>query len=86
MPASPTGSYVTPDVTLDNATTVTIQLEGSKVPVGTIVKVTLTPETGAIQTVDSTPLAGTFESSTATATVTLPHGFSRFSVQASWTP
>lgn len=86
VPASPTGSFVMPDVTLDNATTVTIQLEGSKVPVGTIVKVTLTPETGPIQTVDSTPLAGTFESSIATATVTLPHGFSRFSVQASWTP
>ncbi len=86
VPASPMGSFAFPDVTLDNATTVTIQLTGSKVPVGTIVHLTLTPETGPIQNVDSTPLAGTFESSTATASVTIPHGFSRFSVQASWTP
>jgi hypothetical protein len=86
VPANPTASFVTPDVTLDNTTTATIQLAGSKVPVGTIVHLTLTPETGAIVNVDSTPLAGTFDSSTATASVTIPHGFSRFSVQASWTP
>lgn len=86
VPANPNASFISPDVTLDDAATVTIQLAGSKVPVGTVVHLTLTPETGAIQTVDSTPLAGTFESSTATATVTIPHGFSRFSVQASWTP
>jgi hypothetical protein len=86
VPANPTASFVAPDVTLDNTTTATIQLAGSKVPVGTIVHLTLTPETGAIVNVDSTPLAGTFDSSTATASVTIPHGFSRFSVQASWTP
>jgi hypothetical protein len=86
VPANPTASFITPDVTLDNTTTATIQLAGSKVPVGTVVHLTLTPETGAIVNVDSTPLAGTFDSSTATASVTIPHGFSRFSVQASWTP
>lgn len=86
VPANPTASFIVPDVTLDDAATVTIQLAGSKVPVGTIVHLTLTPETGPTQIVDSTPLAGTFESSTATASVTIPHGFSRFSVQASWTP
>jgi hypothetical protein len=86
VPASPTGSFAFPDVTLDNATTVTIQLAGSKVPVGTIAHLTLTPETGPIVNADSTPLAGTFDASTATASVTIPHGFSRFSVQASWTP
>jgi hypothetical protein len=86
VPANPTASFITPDVTLDNATTVTIQLAASKVPVGTVVHLTLTPETGAIVNVDSTPLAGTFDASTATASMTLPHGFSRFSVQASWTP
>lgn len=86
VPANPTASFITPDVTLDDATSVTLELAASKVPVGTVVRLTLTPETGAIVTVDSTPLAGTFESSTATATVTVPHGFSRFSVQASWTP
>jgi len=86
VPANPTASFISPDVTLDNAATITIQLAGSKVPVGTVVHLTLTPETGAIVNVDSTPLAGTFDSSTATASVTIPHGFSRFSVQASWTP
>lgn len=86
VPANPTASFITPDVTLDNAASVTIQLAASKVPAGTVVHLTLTPETGAVLNVDSTPLAGTFESSTATATVAIPHGFSRFSVQASWTP
>jgi hypothetical protein len=86
VPPNPTASFIAPDVTLDNAATVTIQLAGSKVPVGTIVHLTLTPDTGAIVNVDSTPLAGTFDASTATASITIPHGFSRFSVQASWTP
>ena len=86
VPENPTASFITPDVTLDNTTIATIQLAASKVPVGTVVHLTLTPETGEIVNVDSTPLAGTFDSSTATASVTIPHGFSRFSVQASWTP
>jgi hypothetical protein len=86
VPANPTASFVAPDVTLDNAATVTIQLAGSKIPVGTVVHLTLTPETGPTLNADSTPLAGTFDASTATASITVPHGFSRFSVQASWTP
>ncbi len=86
VPANPTASFIAPDVTLDNAATVTIQLAGSKVPVGTIVHLTLTPETGPTLNADSTPLAGTLDASTATASITIPHGFSRFSVQASWTP
>jgi len=75
-----------PDVTLDNVSAVTIEIEAQNIPVGTVVELTITPETGAQLLVDSTPLAGTPEFSTASAEVTLPHGFSRFFVQANWVP
>lgn len=86
VPASPTGSFVSPDVTLDGVSSATLEIEARKIPPGTVVRITLTPETGSVVNVNSSPLAGTFEASTATATVTIPHGFSRFTIQASWTP
>ena len=75
-----------PDVTLDDASTVLLEIEARNIPLGTVVHLTITPETGSAQTVDSTPLAGTLELSSATAVMTIPHGFSRFLVKASWTP
>ena len=60
--------------------------EAKNIPFGTVVQLTLTPETGLAVTVSSTPLAGTLALSSATATVTIPHGFSRFRVRAEWTP
>ena len=56
------------------------------VPLGTVVHLVLTSENRDRVEVDSTPLAGTLEASTATASLTIPPGFSRFTVQASWTP
>jgi hypothetical protein len=76
-PAVPRGSFDTPaDVTLSPVATnpVTVSLQASNVPVGTLIAVTVTPETGAATTVNSTPLSGSSASSTATATVNLPNG------------
>jgi hypothetical protein len=86
VPENSTGSFFLPDVTLDNVAAVVVEIEARNVPLGTVVQLTLTPETGSQQMAVSTPLAGTLQLSTATATVTLPHGFSRFFVQANWTP
>lgn len=72
-PVQPTGSYVTPDITLPATTTnpVAVDLAGTNIPVGTVVAVVVTPQNGAASTVNSSPLGGSQASSTATASVTL---------------
>jgi hypothetical protein len=74
-PAIPKGSfYAQPDIVVP--TTVTnpapVALQANNLPIGTVLQVTLTKETGEVAVVNSTPLAGTQASSTATASVTLP--------------
>lgn len=73
-PASPTGSYSNPDVTLpaNTANPMTIGLAASNIPVGTTVMVTVKPLDGAASSATSTPLAGTLAASTATASLTMP--------------
>ena len=85
-PADPTGSFGAPDVTLDANTSVTVEIAASNIPVGTQLSITLNSEDASPVTVLSTLLAGTLEASTAMAEVTLPHGFTRLIVTASWTP
>jgi hypothetical protein len=78
-PTNPSGSFNgTPDVVLPASTTnpVNMALQAANVPVGTVVQVSLQPESGTRTNVQSTPLAGTTASSTATASVTLPVGLS----------
>lgn len=77
-PVMPTGSYYTPDLVVPNSQSgpVTVALEAANMPLDTIIRVTLTPDTGPITIVSSTPLAGTTAASTATASVTLPVGVS----------
>jgi hypothetical protein len=78
-PATPTGSLqAVPDVIVPAATAnpVTVALEASNMPVGTVLQVILTPSRGARTTVSSGPLAGTESASTASASVTLPGGIS----------
>ena len=74
-PATPKGSfYQQPDIVVPTTISnpVTVNLQASNLPVGTVLQVTLTNELGERTTVNSTPLAGTQASSTATASVTLP--------------
>jgi hypothetical protein len=86
VPANPGGSFINPDLTVDAPTALTLEVEATRVPPGTVVQLTITSEDGTVQTVDTTPLAGTLESSTAGASFTFPHGFSRIFVQASFGP
>ena len=86
VPSNPTGSFDTPDVTINEAGEVLLAIEAQNIPLGTIVKLSLYSEAGPCPLVDSTPLDGTFEQSTATASIQIPHGFSRFFVMARWNP
>jgi hypothetical protein len=60
----------------------TVALEGSNLPLGTIIQVSVTPSRGAKTTVSSTGLAGSEAASTASASVTLPGGISVVSASA----
>ena len=50
-------------------------IEANNIPIGTTVKVSVTPPNGARTEVTSSPLAGSQASSSATASLTLPQGF-----------
>jgi len=81
---SPDGSFTTPDVTINDGGTVTLNIAASNVPLGTIVTVYLLSENNMTQSVTSTALAGSLASSTATATATLPQGYTRGFPYATW--
>lgn len=77
VPTDPKGTFNNaPDIpfTAAPANPVTLGIAAANIPLGTRATVILTPETGEITTVQSTPLAGTVAASTATASVTLPQG------------
>jgi hypothetical protein len=82
VPGQPRATFTNPDVTLDSAQPVTVDIEASNVPPGTVVRLTVVNETDQLQVVDSTPLTGTLQASTATAQVTFPPGFTRIFLQA----
>ena len=73
-PASPSGSFSTPDVVLSVTTTnpVTINLAAANIPVGTIISLSVIGQTGGYSATVSSPLAGSSISATATASVTAP--------------
>lgn len=82
---SPTGTFTIPDVTVNSNAALPVAIEATNVPTGTVVTLTIFSENGPDQTIQSTPLAGTLASSTATANVTLPSGFSKGFVKATST-
>jgi len=86
VPANPFGSFNPADLQINANSDVTIEIEASNIPLGTMVDLTIWSESNGSVTLQSTPLAGTFENSTATATYNFPHGFAWVSTQASWTP
>ncbi len=86
VPETPTGSLTNADVVLDASTPTTLDIAAHGVPPGTVVRVTVLFNSTDALTFNSTPLSGTLASSTATAVVTIPHGFSQFLVEANWTP
>lgn len=78
-PNRPAGSLQGhPDIVLpaNQSNPVTVALAASNIPPGTTLQVTLTPENGARIVTQSTALAGTLASTTASASVSLPDGIS----------
>lgn len=85
VPANPSGSFIVPDVAINTSAPVTFAIEAKGIPLGTVVKLYVYSEDGADQILNSTPLAGTVQASTATASAVIPTGFSRGLIRASWT-
>ena len=75
-----------PDVTINQTVAVPVVIEASNVPLGVVVQVYVISEAAPDQVVDSRPLEGTKQKSTASANVKIPPGFSRGYVRAAWTP
>jgi hypothetical protein len=86
LPARPAALFSAADVEIDTAEPVTLGIEARHVPPGTIVRVLLLNETSYVATVDSGPLVGTLELSTASITVNVDQGFSRVLAHALWSP
>ena len=84
LPASPTGSFVTPDVSINTSNSVPIVIQASNIPVGTAVTLQITSDQGSDMIVTCPALSGTLASSTTTASVVFPAGFSRGIITASW--
>jgi len=84
LPAVPTGSFTAPDATINTSSAVTLTVQTSGIPVGTVLSLYVISDNTTNQVVQSTPLTGTLQSATATATVTFPTGYSLNYVKATW--
>src|SRR5206468_1540923 len=88
VPPAPTASYFhVPDVTLDPSAMnpIPVALQASNVPLGTVIAVNVVTEGITTRsTFNSSALAGSFASSTATANVTLPPGTSVLTAAATF--
>lgn len=85
VPVNPTGSG---DISLPltQANPVQVDIAARYIPPGTALKVVLTPSySGDVVSVNASPLAGTLENSTASASINIPYGASTLLVQASYT-
>jgi hypothetical protein len=73
-PATPGGNFLAaPDILLPTGTTnpVAVALTASNIPLGTVIQVTATPQSGSKTTATSSGLAGSVASSTAAASINL---------------
>ena len=86
VPINPTGSFLLPDMTINKSTPVVLAIQAKNIPLGTQVKLNIFSESGADQLLTSTPLTATTAASVAEASGTLPPGFSRCFVRATWMP
>lgn len=84
VPLAPSGSFAMPDVAINQAAPVPVVIEAANVPPGIVAQVYLISGSAPDQIVNSLPLAGTFQKSSATASVKIPPGFSRGYVRVIW--
>lgn len=80
----PSGNITTPDVSIDTTSPVQVTIQARLIPPGTVITLHVFSDNDTDQTVQTTPLVGTLQSSTATANVTFPSGFSLQFVKATW--
>jgi len=83
VPAAPTASFLNPDVTINSSAPLTIGVSAANLPTTATVSVYIFNETLGVQSATVT-LSGTTTSSSGTATVTLPPGFSHVYASATW--
>jgi hypothetical protein len=74
-------SLEVPKATIEQATPVTITLEAHFIKPGTVIDLQLFSANGRDQTLSSSPIAGTFEHSSATVSVSVPGGLTRLSIK-----
>lgn len=84
LPQPPSGGALPPDVSINTTSPVTVTIQASYIPLGTVLTLHVRSDNNTEQTVRTTALSGTFESSTATFSVTFPTGFSLNYVKATW--
>ena len=85
LPITAKGRFDVPDAVLNTQAPVTFDIAASNVPLGTTLTLYLWNETEDAITLESSPLAGTLLSSTATAVRTVPHGLTRGQIFATFT-
>lgn len=82
----PLGNFDTPDVRFSAAGAVPIVLNGVNIPAGTPVSIDVFSENGPDITDSGTLATTSGANTTTTITVTIPPGFSRGYISATWTP
>lgn len=85
LPTTPSGSFQTPDIVINSSSPVTVAIQTSGIPPGTVLTLFVFSENGSFQTVQTTALQGTLQSSTATASITFQPDLSLGFVKATWT-
>jgi hypothetical protein len=80
----PSGNYLSPDVTINANTSVTVNASAVNIPVGTIPVLRLTSETAGDQLINCAALAGTLAASTTTCSATFPFAISIAELRASF--
>ncbi len=73
-----------PDAIINSSSAVTVNVQAQFIPLGIVPQIIVTSENGTTQTVNCTPLQGTFQQSTCSASILFPTGGSRGFVKATW--
>ena len=84
VPQPPQRQFLTPDVTINTAAAVTINISAVGVPLGTVVQLEIVSELGPGQIISCNPLAGTTASSAATYSASFPSSVSAILASAIW--
>jgi hypothetical protein len=85
VPPNPTGSFIVPDAVVNSSSPLTVNIQASGIPLGTIPTVYFSTENFPDQKITANAgLGGALASSSTTATVTLNPGYSIGYVTATW--